>query len=115
MTRPDPSDARDWQLDAGAGDDRTVVAAEFEHEWQASLVRETLLALGIPCVVAGGIAGSFRTEAPGRVKLLVKARDLGRAAIELERRRQEAASIDWSKVDVSGDSEPDESDPADEA
>lgn len=83
----------------------TAVLAVFDHEWQASLVRETLLSAGIPSVVAGGFTGSFRSEAPGRVKVLVHAADLERAAEEIRRRREEAASIDWSKVDLSGDPE----------
>lgn len=91
-----------------SSDDPTVVAGEFPHEWQATIVREALLADGIACVVSGGISGSFRTEAPGRVKVLVKASDLDRASEALRRCREEAQSIDWSKVDL-GRSETDES------
>jgi hypothetical protein len=85
----------------------TAVLAVFDHEWQATLVRETLLSAGIPSVVAGGFTGSFRSEAPGRVKVLVHAADLDRAAEEIRRRREEAAWIDWSKVDLSGDADRD--------
>lgn len=81
-------------------DERPVVAATFHDEWQASLARETLLSAGIPCVVAGGFTGSFRAEAPGRVRLMVRAADLARAEEAIRRRREEAMSIDWSRVDV---------------
>ncbi|MDZ4754525.1 MAG: DUF2007 domain-containing protein [Phycisphaerae bacterium] len=80
--------------------DRTVIAGMFEHEWEASLMRETLLAAGIPCTVAGGLTGSFRAEAPGRVKLLVREHDLERAKLALEARRDEVSRIDWNDVDV---------------
>lgn len=95
-----PRDARSF-----VAGDPTAVLGDFDHEWQASLVRETLLAAGIPSVVTGGFTGSFRTEAPGRVKVLVRAADVTRANEALRRRREEAASIDWSKVDVSDDVE----------
>jgi 3-isopropylmalate dehydratase small subunit len=85
--------------------ERQVVAATFNDEWQASLFRETLLAAGIPCVIAGSFTGSFRAEAPGRVKLLVHERDMDRAAEAIRKRREEALTIDWSQVDVDGDHE----------
>lgn len=96
--------------------DRHVVAATFQDEWQASLVRETLLAEGIPCVIAGAYTGNFRAEAPGRVKLLVRAGDLDRAASAIKRRREEAMSIDWSRVDLDGHADVDDpvDDPTDE-
>lgn len=88
-------------------DERQVVAATYTDEWHASLARETLLAEGIPCVIAGGFTGNFRAEAPGRVKLMVRAIDLERAEEALKRRREEAMTIDWSQVDV-GDLQGDE-------
>jgi hypothetical protein len=102
--RPD-SPAEGWP------GEETAVAETLDHEWKASLVRETLLAEGIPAVVAGGFTGSFRAEAPGLVKVLVRACDLERARETLRRRREEAANIDWSQVDWSGERSPD--DPAD--
>ncbi len=89
-------------------DERHVVAATFKDEWQASLARETLLSEGIPCAVAGGYTGSFRAEAPGRVKLLVREADLERAEEAIRRRRDEALTIDWSQIDVGGESDPPE-------
>lgn len=90
-------------------DERHVVAAVFHDEWQASLMRETLIAAGIPCVIAGSYTGNFRAEAPGRVKLLVRLGDLERAEAAIRQRREDAQAIDWSQVDISGE-EPDESD-----
>jgi hypothetical protein len=81
-------------------DPREVVAATFNDEWQAALMRETLLSEGIRCFIAGGYTGSFRAEAPGRVKLLVHEEDLARAEEAIRRRREEAATIDWSTVDL---------------
>jgi hypothetical protein len=81
-------------------DERQVVAATYTDEWHAALARETLMAEGIPCVIAGGFTGNFRAEAPGRVKLMVRAMDLERAEEALKRRREEAMTIDWSEVDV---------------
>lgn len=83
--------------------ERHVVAATFLDEWQASLMRETLLAAGIPCVIAGSYTGNFRAEAPGRVKLLVRLGDLERAEAAIRTRREEAQAIDWSQVDITGD------------
>jgi hypothetical protein len=95
-----------------AADDpeREVVAATFNDEWQAAIMRETLLSEGIPCVIAGGYTGSFRAEAPGRVKLLVRATDLARAEEAIRLRREEAAAIDWSTVDL-GTRDPDDGEP----
>ncbi len=81
-------------------DPREVVAATFNDEWQAALMRETLLSEGIRCVIAGAYTGNFRAEAPGRVKLLVHEEDLSRAEEAIRRRREEAATIDWSAVDL---------------
>jgi hypothetical protein len=84
-------------------DERYVVAAVFHDEWQASLVRETLAAEGIPCEIAGAFTGNFRAEAPGRVKLLVRLADLERAEVAIRLRKEQAQSIDWSQVDITGD------------
>ena len=94
MTAHEPHDG------APTGEGRTVVAGTYDHEWQASLVRETLLAEGIGCIVSGGLTGSFRAEAPGRVKILVLEADLERAEAAIARARSEATTIDWSKIDV---------------
>ncbi len=104
MSQPNDSPQRQlFPEGEGHGPDQTVVAGTFADEWQASLVRETLIASGIACAVAGGFTGSFRAEAPGRVKVLVRAEDLERAEEAIRKRREEAASIDWSDVDIGGD------------
>jgi len=77
--------------------------ASYGDEWEAGLVRDALLAAGIPATIAGGFTASFRADVPGRVRVLVRERDLARAADALRQAREEAASIDWDEVDLSGE------------
>jgi hypothetical protein len=80
----------------------TAVFASFSDEWEAGLVRDTLLAAGIPATIAGGFTASFRADAPGRVRVLVRERDLAAAAEAIRAAREEAATIDWDSVDLGG-------------
>jgi hypothetical protein len=81
----------------------TAIFASFSDEWEAGLVRDTLLAAGIPATIAGGFTASFRADVPGRVRLLVRERDLVAAADAVQRAREDAANIDWDSVDLGGD------------
>jgi len=83
----------------------TATFASFSDEWEAGLVRDTLLAAGIPATIAGGFTASFRADAPGRVRLLVRERDLAAAADAVRKAREEAADIDWDSVDLGGGDE----------
>lgn len=83
----------------------TAIFASFSDEWEAGLVRDALLAAGIPATVAGGFTASFRADVPGRVRVLVRERDLAAAAEALRKAREEAADIDWDSVDLGGDGE----------
>lgn len=83
----------------------TATFAAFSDEWEAGLVRDALLAAGIPATIAGGFTASFRADAPGRVRVLVRERDLAAAAEALRRARDEAATIDWDEIDYGKDDE----------
>ena len=90
----------------GAGE-LTAIFASFSDEWEAGLVRDTLLAAGIPAAIAGGFTASFRADAPGRVRVLVRDRDLPKAAEALRQAREDARTIDWDAVDLEGEGEGD--------
>jgi len=81
----------------------TATFASLSDEWEAGLVRDTLLAAGIPATIAGGFTASFRADAPGRVRVLVRESDLAAAAEAVRKAREEAADIDWDSVDLGGD------------
>jgi hypothetical protein len=87
----------------GDAGDLTAIFASFPDEWEAGLVRDALLAAGLPATIAGGFTASFRADAPGRVRVLVRERDLAAAAEAVRRAREEAAAIDWDAVDLQGD------------
>lgn len=56
-----------------------VVVGEFENELAANLVVTRLEDAGIPSWVTGQLTAGFRAEAPGRVRVLVRAVDAERA------------------------------------
>jgi hypothetical protein len=67
---------------------------------EAAAIVSALAALGVEASTTGGYTAGFRAEAPGRVNVIVKYADLGRAKnalAEIERNRPE---VDWSQVDV---------------
>lgn len=88
---------------ADDADGLTAIFASFSDEWEAGLVRDALLAAGIPAAIAGGFTASFRADAPGRVRVLVRERDLAAAAEAVRKARAEAAAIDWDSVDLGAD------------
>ena len=56
-----------------------VVVAEFDSELLAGFASGLLEEHGIESRAVGGLTAGFRAEAPGRVRLLVQARDAERA------------------------------------
>lgn len=56
-----------------------MVVAEFESEMLAGFARGLLEEHGIESRMVGGLTAGFRAEAPGRVRLLVHAKDAERA------------------------------------
>lgn len=83
--------------------DRVVTLAFLFSEVEAKLLSDALNQEGIHSEVAGFLTGSFRAEAPGRVKVLVHAKDLERARELLDDYTKSKEAIDWSKVDIAGD------------
>lgn len=83
--------------------DRVVTLAFLFSEVEAKLLSDALNQEGIHSEVAGFLTGSFRAEAPGRVKVLVHAKDLERARELLDDYTKSKDAIDWSKVDIAGD------------
>ncbi len=85
-------------------DDSVVTLAFFPSEIEATTIAAELKREGIQAEAAGTLTAEFRAEAPGRVKVLVHARDLERAKELLEDYIQSRETIDWSQVDL-GESE----------
>ncbi len=80
--------------------DDIVVLTTTQLEYQAQLITAALEREGITVHPAGGFISGFKAEAPGEMKVFVKASDLERAREALERIREEDSEIDWSQVDV---------------
>ncbi len=65
MTKPDPN--------------QPVVVGDFATELEASFIVSALDVAGVPAWVTGQITAGFRAEAPGRVRVLVRASDAEKA------------------------------------
>jgi len=87
--------------------DSVVTLAFFETEIEAMAIVDELKIEGIDAQASGLLTANFRAEAPGRVKVLVHARDLGHAKELLDDYIASKDNIDWSKVDI-GDPEEEE-------
>jgi len=59
--------------------DETVTVAQYDSELEAGFAQSLLEENGIECRTVGGPTAGFRAEAPGKVRLLVHARDAERA------------------------------------
>ncbi|MFI4859292.1 MAG: putative signal transducing protein [Phycisphaerales bacterium JB063] len=81
---------------------KVVTLAFLTSEVEAKLLSDALNLEGIHSEVAGILTGSFRAEAPGRVKVLVQEKDLARAKELLDDYTHSKENIDWSKVDITG-------------
>ena len=77
-----------------------ITLAAFPDELYAQMLVDALSDQGIMAEVAGGITGGFRAEAPGMVKVLVRASDKQRAEAYLVEWEHEGKSIDWNNVDL---------------
>ncbi|MEM9415512.1 MAG: DUF2007 domain-containing protein [Planctomycetota bacterium] len=88
-------------------EDRIVTLAFVGTEVEAKLLSDALNLEGIHSEVAGLLTASFRAEAPGRVKVLVREQDLARAKALLDDYTKSKENIDWSQVDFSCDDEGD--------
>lgn len=90
-----------------AGDVTTLVqvASEIEAEAIAAALEDR----GIRAEAAGGYTAGFRAEAPGMVRILVRTEDLEKAKAALAEIQKDRAELDWSKVDISGDPDGDDS------
>jgi hypothetical protein len=77
-----------------------VTLTAFPDEMYAQMLVDALSDDGITSEVSGGVTGGFRAEAPGMVKVLVRAEDLERAKVFFAKWEHEGKSIDWDNVDV---------------
>ncbi len=81
-------------------DDDTVVLVNVQTEWEASFIAEALSERDINAQASGGLTAGFRAEAPGLARIIVPRGQVERAKQQLAEIRKEAASIDWSQIDV---------------
>src|SRR5215472_5336481 len=77
-----------------------VVLAVVPSEIESALIAEALHEANIEAEVTDTASSLFRVASPEGVQILVKQGDLERAKRELERIRDEASHIDWSKVSI---------------
>ncbi len=77
-----------------------VEAAKVPSEIEANLIVAALAEHGIEARAVGGLTAGFRTEAPGMVRVLVRAADEADAAAVIDAVREAATEIDWSQIDV---------------
>lgn len=77
-----------------------ITLAVFPDEMYAQMLVDALSDQGIMAQVAGGVTGGFRAEAPGMVKVLVRATDAERAKSVFTDWEHESQAIDWDNVDV---------------
>ncbi len=68
-----------------------VIAAEVRNEVEATLIIAALGDAGIPATSSGQLTAAFRAEAPGMIRVLVRARDAERAKAVVEEWRGERA------------------------
>lgn len=80
--------------------DDTAVLLNASTEWEASFIADALNERDIDAQASGGLTAGFRAEAPGYARVIVPRGQLERAQKALVAIRDEAAHIDWSKVDV---------------
>lgn len=83
---------------------KTVKLTETPTEADAIMICDALAEHGVRAVYNGDMVAGFRAEAPGMVRVLVRADELDLAKRLLVEEGIESASVDWSQVDV-GDAE----------
>ena len=83
---------------------KTVKLTETLTAGDAILICDALAQHGVRAVYNGDMVAGFRAEAPGMVRVLVRADELDLAKRLLAEDGIENASVDWSQVDV-GDAE----------
>jgi hypothetical protein len=88
---------------------KTVKLAETLTAGDAILICDALAEHGVRAVYNGDMVAGFRAEAPGMVRVLVRADEFDLAKRLLAAEEIESASVDWSQVDV-GDAEEREDD-----
>lgn len=84
------------QNDANDPVSLTTVANEVD----AGAIITALAAYDIEANATGGFTAGFRAEAPGKVQVWVRRKDLKRAQDALREIGQTSQKIDWSQVDV---------------
>lgn len=79
---------------------KTVKLTETPTEADAIMICDALAEHGVPAVYNGDMVAGFRAEAPGMVRVLVRADELDLAKRLLVEQGHDNAKIDWSQVDV---------------
>lgn len=83
-------------------DDAATVAVltRVPTEFEAALVVTHLAEQGIQAEAVGGYTAGFRAQAPGDIKILVRAGNMEKARQILNELREPIADVDWTQVDV---------------
>ena len=76
------------------------VLVQFPGEADANIIANALETEGIKAFLTGVNTASFRAEAPGLVRVMVRREDVDRARQILETRRSGDSTTDWENVDV---------------
>ena len=79
---------------------KTVKLTETLTEADAILICDALAEQGVRAVYNGDMVAGFRAEAPGMVRVLVRADEFDLAKRLLAEQGLENAKVDWSQVDV---------------
>jgi hypothetical protein len=87
-------------MNRGQASMRTVELRAFETEWQAEAVAAVIRSHGIDVAVAGGLTSGFRTETPGKARVMVDTKDLDQAKQILHDHLSASAKLNWDDVDV---------------
>lgn len=77
-----------------------ITLAFFPDEMYAQMLVNALSDEGIMAQVAGGLTGGFRAEAPGMVKVLVRAADAEQAKGVFSAWEHEDKAVEWDDVDL---------------
>lgn len=99
----DTCDTTGMNQDPNDHHETIVTLAFLNTEVEATLLADALNQEGIHSEVAGLLTASFRAEAPGRVKVLVREQDLAQAKELMDDYMQSKEQIDWDQVDIRGD------------
>jgi hypothetical protein len=85
---------------SGPEPDKLVTLANLAGEIEATLLANELKNQGIRAEASGVMTAGFRAEAPGSVKVLIRAADHAEAKRVMDEYFESRKAIDWDQVDV---------------